>query len=150
MNHDEGNLLSYTSFSLFLVPACSTSHLTDYMMKVSQILFQSVHCIAGYVKTREAIAAEHSYPLSPLTYKVWHWLLQLKSFWHAKLLLIWLAGNQKSYHCYHYYQVSYSCFHEATASPAWVLQFYASSVFLTCRLLHHHPWPVYLLFRMLF
>ena len=56
--------------SLFLVPACSTSHCTDYMMKVSQILFQSVHCIAGYVKTREAIAAEHSYPLSPLTYKV--------------------------------------------------------------------------------
>lgn len=27
-------------------------------------------CFAGYVKTREAIAAEHSYPLSPLTYKV--------------------------------------------------------------------------------
>ena len=39
-------------------------------MKVPQILLQSVHCIAGYVKTREAIAAEHSYPLSPLTYKV--------------------------------------------------------------------------------
>lgn len=27
-------------------------------------------CIVGYVKAREAIAAEHSFPLSPLTYKV--------------------------------------------------------------------------------
>lgn len=45
-------------------------------------------CMVGYVKAREAIAAEHSFPLSPITYKVKIGYSYLRIVYFCSILLI--------------------------------------------------------------